>query len=200
MIHAERRALATDLADIGPDQWAAPSLCSGWTVREVLAHMTATAKITPAKFLPGIVGSGFSFEKLQAKGVAAELGQTPSDTLSRFTEVAAATSKPPGPIDTALGETLVHSEDIRRVLGIKHEYDPAALEQVADFYRRSNLIIGGKKRAAELTFRATDADWTAGSGPEVSGPMLSLTIAIAGRKAALDDLEGAGVETLRARA
>jgi hypothetical protein len=67
------------------------------------------------------------------------------------------------------------------------------------FYRGSNLLIGGKKRAAGLTLRATDADWSAGSGPEVTGPVVSLMMAIVGRQAAVDELSGDGVATLRQR-
>ena len=70
---------------------------------------------------------------------------------------------------------------------------------MADFYRGSNLIIGGKKRAAGLTFRATDTDWTAGSGPEVAGPALSIVMAITGRQAAFADLSGDGVDVLSRR-
>jgi hypothetical protein len=70
---------------------------------------------------------------------------------------------------------------------------------VLDFYRKSNLIVGGKRRAAGLTLRATDADWSAGTGPEVAGPAVSLALAITGRAPALADLSGAGVATLRAR-
>ena len=70
---------------------------------------------------------------------------------------------------------------------------------VADFYKGSNLLIGSKNRIAGLTLRATDADWTHGAGPEVSGPVLSLVMAMTGRKAAIDDLAGEGVATLRSR-
>jgi hypothetical protein len=70
---------------------------------------------------------------------------------------------------------------------------------VGDFYRKSNLIVGGKKRAAGLALRATDIDWAVGSGPEVSGPALSLIMAITGRAAALDGLSGDGVATLKGR-
>ena len=70
---------------------------------------------------------------------------------------------------------------------------------MADFYRGSNLIIGGKKRAAGLTFKATDSDWSAGEGPEVSGPGSALMLAIVRRPAALDDLSGDGVAVLRER-
>jgi len=73
------------------------------------------------------------------------------------------------------------------------------VRRVADFYAGSNLIIGAKRRIDGLTLRATDATWSHGSGPEVSGPALSLVMAMTGRKAALDDLSGDGVATLRTR-
>jgi len=106
---------------------------------------------------------------------------------------------PPGPADTWLGETIVHAEDIRRPLGIGHQYPTEAVVQVASFYQGSNLLIGSKKRIEGLTLRATDAEWSHGTGPEVSGPILSLVMAMTGRKAALDDLTGDGVATLRSR-
>ena len=70
---------------------------------------------------------------------------------------------------------------------------------VADFYKGSNLLIGSKNRIDGLTLRATDADWSHGTGPEVSGPILSLVMAMTGRKAADDDLTGDGVAALRSR-
>jgi hypothetical protein len=60
-------------------------------------------------------------------------------------------------------------------------------------------VIGGKKRVAGLTLRATDTDWSAGEGPEVRGPAIAILLAISGRAAGLDDLAGEGVETLRPR-
>ena len=198
-IHAERRALAADLASLTDQQWATPSWCSGWTVREVLGHMTATAATTPGKFFAGLIGSGFSFSAFTGKAIARECEGSPADTLRRFTKQVDATTHPPGPVDSWLGETLVHSEDIRRALGIPHEYPSDAVTRVADFYRKSNLLIGAKKRAAGLTLRATDADWTAGSGPEVAGPAIAIVLAITGRAAAIDELTGDGVATLRSR-
>ena len=70
---------------------------------------------------------------------------------------------------------------------------------MADFYQGSNLLIGSKRRIAGLNLRATDAEWSHGTGPEVSGPILSLVMVMTGRKAAVDDLTGEGVATLRSR-
>jgi hypothetical protein len=98
-----------------------------------------------------------------------------------------------------MGETLVHGEDIRRPLGLAHAYPTDWATQVIEFYSGSNLLIGGKRRVEGLTLRATDADWSHGNGPAVEGPAMSLLMATAGRRVALDDLTGDGVATLRTR-
>jgi uncharacterized protein (TIGR03083 family) len=198
-IHSERQALADDLEGLTDEQWATPSLCTGWSVRAVLAHMTGAAEMTPLTFLPKLAGSGFKLTKLNEKNIAERVKGSPADTLSRFKSRINSSKHPPGPVDTWLGETIVHSEDIRRPLKISHDYPVDALIRVADSYRKSNLVIGGKKRVAGLTLRATDADWTTGSGPEVAGPMVSLLLALTGREATLKDLKGDGVATLAAR-
>ena len=199
-IHAERTALAADLDGLGEDAWATQSLCAEWTVRDVLAHMTGTAKLTTATFFPKLIGCGLSLGRLQAKAITEERGASPADTLARFKQEIDATGRPPGPVETPLGETVVHAEDIRRPLGITHPYATDEVVRVADFYKNSNLILGTKRRIAGLSLEATDADWRHGTGPTVSGPMLSLLMAMTGRKAVLDDLSGDGVATLRTRA
>ena len=198
-IHEERRALLQDLEPLTAQQWATPSLCEGWTVQDVLGHMIAAARKTPPKFFAGMIGSGFRFNAMAAKDVARETQGGPAETLARFREVLDRTSSPPGPKTTWVGEVVVHGEDIRRPLGIRHTYPADALTSVADFYKGSNLLIGAKNRVAGLTLQATDADWSSGSGPSVTGPMLSLVMAMVGRKPALDDLSGEGVATLRER-
>ena len=199
MIHGERKALAADLEALTDAQWETPSLCGDWTVRDALAHMTATAKISPPQFFTKIITSGFSLKNVQAKDIATERGGSPADTLARFQAEVNSSKHPPGPTDTWLGEVIVHSEDIRRPLGVKHEYARDAVVRVADFYKGSNLVIGAKKRIAGLRLRATDTDWVHGEGPEVSGPMVALVMAMTGRKAAMEDLSGEGVATLQAR-
>jgi uncharacterized protein (TIGR03083 family) len=198
-IHTERQALAGDLRPLGQDQWTTTSLCSEWTVRDVLAHMTATAKMKPAGFFPKLAASGFNFNRLQQKGISANKGNSGADTLTGFDAVLTSLGHPPGPMDTMLGEMIVHAEDIRRPLGIKHAYPVAAVTRTAQFFTGSNLLIGAKRRISGLTLRATDTDWSHGTGPEVEGPALSLLMAMTGRKAAIDDLAGEGVATLRER-
>ena len=199
VVHAERRALAQDLAGLTPEQWATPSLCPGWTVHDVLAHMVATAKETPAAFFAGLATSGFRMSRFTEKRIAHERSGGPAATLAAFRAVEAATSAPPGPKLSWLGEAMVHAEDIRRPLGIRHSYPVDAVTRVTDFYAGSNVLIGGKRRIAGLTLKATDTDWSRGSGPLVEGPAASLMMATTGRTAALEDLHGPGVDILRSR-
>jgi uncharacterized protein (TIGR03083 family) len=199
VVHAERKALAADLHPLSEDQWSSPSLCGDWLVTDVCAHMTAAAKMTPPAFFGKLISSGFRFERVQANGIAAETGRTPAETLARFEAEVNSVKHPPGPADTMLGETIIHAEDIRRPLGIQHDYPMDAVARVADFFTGSNLLIGAKRRIAGLTLRATDATWSHGSGPEVCGPLMSLVLAMTGRQAALGDLTGDGAATLRAR-
>jgi uncharacterized protein (TIGR03083 family) len=197
VIHAERTALAGDLRGIPDEKWSTPSLCSTWTVRDVLAHMTATAKIAGPAFFPKLIRSGFSLAKMQDKDIAKERGASPADTLARFEATVSSVKHPPGPVDTWLGEVIVHSEDIRRPLGIAHDYPPAALTRVADFYAGSNLVIGARRRVAGLTLRATDVTWSHGTGPDVTGRLADLIVAMTGRPA--ENLAGDGVAELRSR-
>jgi uncharacterized protein (TIGR03083 family) len=199
VVHAERRALADDLAGLAPEQWRTPSLCAGWRVHDVLAHLVATAKETPRGFLAGMVGSGFRIDRLTEKRIAEERSGGPAATLAAFRAVATATSAPPGPRLSWLGEMLVHAEDIRRPLGIRHAYPLAAVTEVTAFYAGSNVLIGGKRRVAGLTLQATDTDWSHGTGPLVAGSAVALMLATTGRRAALEELRGPGVEALRSR-
>ena len=199
VIHQERGALVDDLSGLSDAQWQTPSLCADWNVHELLAHMVATAEMTKLGFFGHLVGAGFNFTKMAAKDVSARATGGPKATLGAMRAAQNKSTSPPGPVDSWLGETIIHSEDIRRPLGIKHEYPADAVVRTLDFYKGSNLIVGAKKRIAGLTLRATDADWSTGSGPEVTGPALSLLLAMTGRSASLDDLSGEGLSTLRSR-
>ncbi|HVB14523.1 MAG TPA: maleylpyruvate isomerase family mycothiol-dependent enzyme [Candidatus Dormibacteraeota bacterium] len=198
-IHAERRALAADLESLDDQGWATPSLCQLWSVRDVLGHLVAAAKMTPPKFIIGLAGAGFRFNAMTAKDVARETAGPVGDTLIHFRSLITATSHPPGPVTAMLGEAVLHGEDIRRPLGIHREYPVETLTGVANFFKGSNLLLGSKRRIAGLTLQATDVDWSWGVGPEVRGPLSALLLAMTGRPAGLDDLAGAGLATLKPR-
>ncbi len=199
LVAAERAALADDLIGLTPAQWDSPSLCPDWTVRDIVAHLTASASTSPGAFFGQFAKAGFNFDKYANAGLSRQLGADTNATLAGFRAVQGSKSSPPGPKPTWLGEVVVHGEDIRRPLGIVHSYDPEAIREVADFYKGSNALIGAKSRIAGLALKATDQDWSHGTGPTVRGPLLSLVMAMTGRKAHVEDLTGDGVERLRGR-
>jgi uncharacterized protein (TIGR03083 family) len=198
-VAAERGALADDLARLTDEQWKTRSLCQNWTVAQTLAHMTSTGSLTPLSFFGSFAKAGFSFDKFANAQIDKHVGADNTETLANFRAIKDNTNAPPGPKESWLGEAIVHAEDIRRPLGITHAYDQDALVQVADFYKGSNALIGTKSRIAGLSLKATDADWSHGEGEEVAGPMLSLLIAMTGRKAGCADLAGPGVPLLETR-
>ena len=199
LIRAERVALIADLESLTDAQWSTPSLCVGWTVRDVLAHMTNTAKMTPGRFVGKMAAAGFRFNAMSQQGVMDQLGSTPADTLAGFKAVVDRTTAPPGPVDAMVAEAVIHTQDIRRPLGIAHTFQPEALALVGNFVTRGNLLLGGKRRSAGLTLVATDVGWTHGAGPEVKGPLASMILALTGRRAGLADLSGDGLATLTGR-
>jgi len=198
-IHAERQALLADLEQLSDKQWQTRSLCSQWTVKQVFGHIIATAQMTPPRFFLEMIGSGFNFTSYIQKNVDRFSAATPAELLETFRRMQHRTNHPPGPNDTWLGEAIVHAEDIRRPLGLHRDYPVEALTQVADSYKGSNLVIGAKTRIAGVTLKATDTDWSHGSGPEASGRAVDLLLAMTGRPAGLDGLNGDGVEVLRSR-
>lgn len=200
MIRAERAQFADALAGLSDEDWAKPSLVDGWCVRDVVGHMTATAEMTPPKFFGKLAGAGFRFTSMSAKDIAAHTqGKSNQEILDAFRARIDARTAPPGPAPSWLGETIVHGEDVFRALGGYRDHPVEHVVAVADFYKSSNLLIGAKRRVDGVRLSATDTTWSTGSGPEVSGPVIALVMAMTGRKAALDDLAGDGVAVLRDR-
>jgi uncharacterized protein (TIGR03083 family) len=200
MIHGERRALAEYLDTVAAEQWAARTLCDRWNVQEVVGHLVASASITFGHFLSAFVGSGFNFDRFTEKDLRKYAAGTPEEVKTRFDSIITSTRKPPGPAYVALGEVMVHGEDIRRALGTKGEHPAEHVVTLAEMYKKTGGPLRAKKRIAGLRLTATDVDWSTGEGPEVSGPGMSLIMAMVGRQAALADCSGPGVETLRSRA
>ncbi|WP_231492587.1 maleylpyruvate isomerase family mycothiol-dependent enzyme [Glycomyces sp. NRRL B-16210] len=198
MIHAERAALAADLAGRSDEEWETPSLCEGLSVREVLAHITAGASLGPARWMAGVIKCRFDFDKQVAMRLAEQLGQSAEETLRRFNRVVTSTTTA-NPVKAMLGETVVHGEDIRRPLRIRHAYPTETITALAEYYRSSDFVVVAKKRAVGLRLVADDGPFEAGEGPLVSGPTLALVMAMTGRAVFCDDLEGDGVSTLRER-
>lgn len=122
LVHAERRALVEDLAQITDEQWASPSLCGGWTVHDVAAHLVDNARTTRLGIIAAMVRARFDFDRQNDAGVAREQGATPAETLDRLRAVAGRRTTPPAPLDSRLVEEVVHGEDVRRPLGLRRDY------------------------------------------------------------------------------
>ncbi|MGE3285768.1 MAG: maleylpyruvate isomerase family mycothiol-dependent enzyme [Pseudonocardia sp.] len=200
VVHAERAALIADLETLTPEQWATPSLCEGWDVHDVLAHLVDVARTTRLGFVLAMARARFDFDRQNADGLAAHRGATPTDTLAAFRAVRTWTATPPAPLETRLGEAFVHGEDIRRPLGLRGSYPtPYVVRSLALQVRTDELWGGGKQRVAGVTLQATDAEYRHGDGPVVEGPALALLLVTCGRSVALDELSGPGLERLAAR-
>ena len=199
MIHAERASLAEYLTTLTPEQWAAPTWCDKWSVQQVTGHLIAAASMTTPHFVAGFIGTGFRFDNFVDKDLRTYAVGTPPEVLARFREIITSTRTPPGPAYIALGEVMVHGEDIRRSLGAKGEHPAAHLVALGETYRGSGAPLWGKRRSEGLKFVATDIDWSAGDGPEVRGPAMSLILGMVGRCNALVDCTGPGVEILASR-
>ncbi len=200
MVHAERGSLSEYLDTLPPERWNAPTWCDKWNVQELVAHLTAAANITAPHFFGGFVKAGFSFDKTVDRDLRNYSEGTPSDVKARYDAIITSSRKPPGPAYVALGEVMVHGEDIRRAQGSRGEHPEEHLVTLADLYKNAGAPLRAKKRVVGLKLQATDADWSTGEGPEVAGPCMSLIMAMVGRTGALDDCSGAGVGTLRSRA
>lgn len=199
-VRAERQALIADLQGLSEPQWETPSLCAGWSVHDVLAHIVASAKTSKLGFGWEFARAGFDFDRFTANGVERERGIRPAETLDRLRAVLDRTVSPPAPADSRLVEMIVHGEDIRRPLGLTRAYPQDAVAAALWLQiRTSEGFGGGRELVAGLTLVASDADFTTGSGPAVRGPLLALLLAASGREVATAELGGSGAETVRER-
>src|SRR5664280_3226262 len=198
-IHSERTQLADTWVDLSSEQWATSSWCEGWSVQDTAGHVLAAAEQTPLNFYREMISAGFRFNVFADRAAKRLASVGPDELVRRLRARTSTTNHPPAPVMAMLGEIVVHGEDIRRPLGLAHQSPEAALVALADSYRKTNLLIGAKRRSAGLRLRATDVAWVRGEGPEVAGPLISLIVAMAGRKGAQSDLTGDGVSTFAGR-
>lgn len=194
----ERDALVEDLRSLSPDRWRSATLCGEWDVEEVMAHLGAASRLAFPAWLRSMIGARFDPDVHNRRRLEEFRGSSPEETLERFAGI--------GPIRLprresigGLGEMIVHSEDIRRPLGIQHDPDSEGLLAVARFFAAKDFAVNSKSLVAGLRLRATDAEFTVGDGPEVSGRLLDLVMAMAGRREALAGLVGDGAAELLGR-
>ena len=199
-VHQERQALLEILETLTPEQWDTPSLCAEWRVRDVVGHMVSETRMTVAQAAWGFMTSGFRINRYIAKD-ARQRGAAPvAKLLEDFRGVVLARTHLPGLSSLSMLEDIViHQIDIRRPLEQQRCIPNGRTIPVAgDLW--TNRFFPGTKLFQGIRATATDADWSAGDGLEVAGPIEALLLTLAGRFAALDQLQGDGTAPLRMRA
>ena len=199
LIHSEREALANTLEGLAPEQWAAPSLCAGWSIQLAAGHVLAGAEQTPLAFTTGLITAGLRFNTMVDRDAKRLGALAPKEIIERLRARTTTTNHPPAPVSAMLGEVVVHGEDIRRPLGVHAKIATDAVVGCLEMYKSANFPVGAKKRIAGLKLSASDVDWSHGAGPDVSGSALSILMVMAGRGIAIDELSGDGVAILRSR-
>lgn len=199
LIHAGRARIADMLDGLTPQQWHSRSLCAEWTIEQVAAHLTAAAGTGRWAWLRSITLAGFNADRHNARRLARHLGSTPQETGERFRRSVMLTIAPTKDYAAWLGEVIVHGQDIARPVGITLTPDPVAVREVATFFAAKDFAVNTHTAVKGLALEATDADFAAGSGPLVRGPLLSLVMAMAGRRDYCADLDGEGAVVLGRR-
>ena len=195
----ERDDLADLLAGLTPEQWEHPSLCAGWSVREVAAHVVSFEEMTPLQLTARFVKGRLRMDRINGLGVS----DLANDSTERLVALLRDNAEPRGMGAgfggrVALTDNMIHQQDIRRPLGLARNIPAQRLSAALDFVRYSPTIRGAV-RVRGVRLVATDSDWSHGKGPEARGPGEALLMVMAGRPAALSDLDGTGVPVVAAR-
>ncbi|MCW2588359.1 MAG: hypothetical protein JWQ86_786 [Mycobacterium sp.] len=197
MVRAEREDLADLLAELTPDQWTHDTLCAGWRVRDVAAHVISYDDLTVPRFAKRrIVDARCSMDRFNALCIDSYACFTTPDLVDLIHRRA----QPRGYM-AAFGGTIglldamIHHQDIRRPLGRPRTIP---IERLRTALQRSLYvpILCTAWRSRGLRLIATDADWTHGKGMEVRAPGEALLMSLAGRRAAFNELNGSGSNTL----
>lgn len=199
-IEAERLALADVLDGLAPEQWDEPSLCAGWRVRDVAAHVTLSTRARPLNAIGGLVRARGSFNRYVAADAAARSARPAAELVADLRRVAASRHHPPGTkAEDPLVDVLVHTQDIAVPLGIDRPMPTDAAVVAADRVWSMSFPFHARRRAAGVLLAATDAQWQRGSGDDVSGPLAAILLVLTGRAAGLARLAGTGTERIAAR-
>ena len=197
----ERRTMADLLSSLTDEQLQTPSLCPPWTVHEVGAHVVVPLQATRWDFLAAFAACRGNFdrtiERMTARWAVLRIGELVNILRSKADHRFA----PPGAGPVApLTDLIVHGLDVRRPLGIPRRIPEDRTRAALDFlvgkralgFVKSSWLPG-------LRLEATALDWAHGSGALVRGQSDLLLLALTGRRAVLDDLDGDGVAILRQR-
>ena len=192
MARDEREAFASFLDGLTSRQWNSPTLCELWTVREVAIHTVSYDELSTAGLVGRFLKGRLNTDRINAIGVADYSDRSPQQItvlIRSYAQPHGLTGGFGGRI--ALTDAMIHQQDIRRSIGLPRTIDPERLRTALNFARFAPTIRGAW-RARGVRLVASDLDWSHGRGPEVRGPGEALLMAMAGRRAALDDVDGPG--------
>jgi uncharacterized protein (TIGR03083 family) len=203
MIADERRRVARLVEGLNAQQLAAASLCEGWTVCDVAAHLLMPLVTPQPKVMLVMALSGFNFDRANRRLTAAVAQRSVDEIVAGLRERADHPFKPPGMSYAApLTDLLVHQQDIRRPLGLAPDLVTerllVCLGSLAAAAERGGMLVP-KGTVEGLRLEATDLDWSRGEGHIVRGTGEALLMVLSGRAAALPDLDGDGADLLRSR-
>lgn len=195
----QRLALVGLLESLESEDWDRPSLCEGWRIRDVAAHVASAPQLTlPAmiRLAPALLQHGMDGMILRD---ARSRGARPvEEILAELREWAPVRRGPFGlPPTEPLIDALVHTQDIARPLGREVPTPVDAAVVAADRCRRLARSLGSREVVSAVTMQATDTAWSAGTGPVIEAPMEELLMLCAGRPAGWTRCAGPGVEVLR---
>ncbi|GAA3621569.1 hypothetical protein GCM10022267_04690 [Lentzea roselyniae] len=158
-LEAERLSVADLLDDLTDDEWQRETLCTGWTVQEMAAHLTTSTRTGWGDVIKGAVRARFDWNRMEDARTRAFAAQfTRSELIAQIRETAASPKRAPmaAPIDP-LVDFLVHGQDIARPLGRAREMplEPAeaALEHVlrSPFWGARKRFPGGEMPALPVS-------------------------------------------------
>lgn len=207
LVQDERRDLVLFFRSLTPQQWEEASLCAGWRITDVAAHLLIDEPVQAGsvrRVLPIMARHGFSVDRINSSWFEQNRQRTPESIVQTFLEDS---DRGVGVLGHLLGPAValralvVHHQDMRRPLNLGRAIPADRLVAVLDglMSLRGTVSIGSLRRAKGLRLRALDVDWLRGDGPEVRGPGEAILMALAGREAALADLEGDGKQILGRR-
>jgi uncharacterized protein (TIGR03083 family) len=192
----ERIEFADFLTGLTPEQWDAPTLCTGWRVRDVAAHVVSFEGMTPRELTARFLKGRLQMDRINGLGVGDLTDRSPEQLIALLRDNAEPRGMGAGfGGRVALTDNMIHQQDIRRPLGLARTIPVERLCAALDFVRYSPTIRGAW-RVRGVRLIATDVDWSHGKGPEVRGPGEALLMVMAGRPDALRDLDGPGLAIL----
>ncbi|GAA3390621.1 maleylpyruvate isomerase family mycothiol-dependent enzyme [Cryptosporangium minutisporangium] len=201
-IDAERIHLADLLDDLSPDEWREPSLCAGWTVKDVAAHLTLQ-EVGFGAALAMLVRNGGNVDRGIRRGACDRAREWSERQIVATVRAMVGSRRRNAGVThrETLIDLLVHTQDITVPLGRRHEPPPrAAATAAARLWTMRWPPPSPATRALRgLRLAATDLGWSIGDGPLVEGPVTALMLLTAGRPAALPRVTGPGAAEADAR-